>query len=181
MLNTTSYYLSSNSYPHYTSTIIAQPTPSIRHDLLYYWLVCNALEVPLTWHTLILDTLITWPLTSEWTSLICHTTMRRHSINFLYNPGHVILRCLEVVTVANTSEGSMQEQDWARVLDNTDVEPGSLRIPILDSSLCSLKIELQMETLNPFSNVSNNSINTYIHHVSGFKCGNTEITTNDSV
>ncbi len=24
-------------------------------------------------------------------TLICHTTMRRNSINFLYNPGHVTL------------------------------------------------------------------------------------------
>ncbi len=27
-------------------------------------------------------------------TLICHTTMRRNSINFLYNPGHVTLWCL---------------------------------------------------------------------------------------
>ncbi len=28
-----------------------------------------------------------------------HTTMHRNSINFLYNPGHVTLLCLEVVPV----------------------------------------------------------------------------------
>ncbi len=32
-------------------------------------------------------------------TLICHTTMRRHSINFLYNPGHMTIWCLEVVLV----------------------------------------------------------------------------------
>ncbi len=30
---------------------------------------------------------------------ICHTTMCRNFINFLYNPGHVTLWCLEVVLV----------------------------------------------------------------------------------
>ncbi len=43
-------------------------------------------------------TLITWPLASEWT-LICHTIMPTNTINFLYNPGHVTLWCLEVVLV----------------------------------------------------------------------------------
>ncbi len=44
-------------------------------------------------------------------TLICHTTMRMHSINFLHNPGHVILQCLEVVLVANARvrESSAQE------------------------------------------------------------------------
>ncbi len=32
-------------------------------------------------------------------TLICHTTMHRNSINFLYNLGHVTFRCLEVVPV----------------------------------------------------------------------------------
>ncbi len=32
-------------------------------------------------------------------TLICHTTMRKNAINFLYNPGHVTLWCLEVVPV----------------------------------------------------------------------------------
>ncbi len=32
-------------------------------------------------------------------TLICHTTIGRNSINFLYNPGHVTLCCLEVVPV----------------------------------------------------------------------------------
>ncbi len=41
--------------------------------------------------------------------------MRRNSIDFLYNPGHVTLWCLEVVPVANAREGSTQEHDWARV------------------------------------------------------------------
>ncbi len=39
-------------------------------------------------------------------TLICHTTMHRNSINFLYNPGHIALWCLEVVPVANAREGS---------------------------------------------------------------------------
>ncbi len=43
-------------------------------------------------------TLITQPLASEWT-LICHTTMRRNTINCLYSPGHMNLWCLEVVPV----------------------------------------------------------------------------------
>ncbi len=30
-------------------------------------------------------------------TLICHTKMRRNSINFLYNPGQVIIWCLEIV------------------------------------------------------------------------------------
>ncbi len=47
--------------------------------------------------------------------------MRRHSINFLYNPGHVIRWCLEVVPVANAREGSKEEHDWARVrMENTE-------------------------------------------------------------
>ncbi len=49
-------------------------------------------------------------------TLICHTTMHCHSINFLYNPGHLILCCLEIVPMANAREGSMQEHDWARVI-----------------------------------------------------------------
>ncbi len=49
-------------------------------------------------------------------TLICHTTMHRNSINFLYNPGHVSLWCLEVVPVANAREGSTKEHDWARVI-----------------------------------------------------------------
>ncbi len=48
-------------------------------------------------------TLITWP-SKRVDTLICDTTMRRHSINFLYNPGHVILWCLEVVPVTNARE-----------------------------------------------------------------------------
>ncbi len=32
-------------------------------------------------------------------TLICHTIMRRNSINLLYNPGHMTLRYLEVVPV----------------------------------------------------------------------------------
>ncbi len=32
-------------------------------------------------------------------TLICHTTMCRNSINFLYNPVHMTLSCLEVVLV----------------------------------------------------------------------------------
>ncbi len=37
-------------------------------------------------------------------TLICHTTMRRNPINFLYNPGHVIIWCVEVGPVANARE-----------------------------------------------------------------------------
>ncbi len=48
-------------------------------------------------------------------TLICFATICRNYINFLYNQGHVSLWCLEVVPVANVREGSMQEQDWARV------------------------------------------------------------------
>ncbi len=32
-------------------------------------------------------------------ALICHTTMRRNAINFLYNASHVTLECLNVVPV----------------------------------------------------------------------------------
>ncbi len=34
-------------------------------------------------------------------TLICHTTMRRNLINFLYNSGHVTLWCVEVGPVVN--------------------------------------------------------------------------------
>ncbi len=52
-----------------------------------------------------MDILIMWPLASEGDTLICHTTMCRNSIKFLYSPGHVTLWCLEVVPVANPREG----------------------------------------------------------------------------
>ncbi len=48
-------------------------------------------------------------------TLICHTTMRRNPINFLYNSGHVTLWCVEVGPVANAREGSTQEHDQASV------------------------------------------------------------------
>ncbi len=50
--------------------------------------------------------------------LICHTTMRRNPINFLYNPGYVTLWDVEVGPVANAREGSTQEHDWARVMNS---------------------------------------------------------------
>ncbi len=50
-------------------------------------------------------------------TLICHTTMCRISINFIHNPGHVTLWCLEVVPVANARAGLTQEHNWARVMD----------------------------------------------------------------
>ncbi len=64
-------------------------------------------------------TLIMWSLASERT-LSCLTAMCKHSINFLYNPGHAILWCLEVVLVANVREDSTQENDWARVWCHND-------------------------------------------------------------
>ncbi len=39
-------------------------------------------------------------------NLICHTTMCRNPINFLYNLDHVTLWCVEVGPVANAREGS---------------------------------------------------------------------------
>ncbi len=39
-------------------------------------------------------------------TLLCHTTMRRNSINFPYNPAHVTL-CLEVVPVVYARLGAM--------------------------------------------------------------------------
>ncbi len=39
-------------------------------------------------------------------TLICHTTMCRNPINFLYNSGHVTLWCVEVCRVVNSREGS---------------------------------------------------------------------------
>ncbi len=41
--------------------------------------------------------------------------MHRNPIYFLYNSGHVTLRCVEVGPVAIAMEGSMQEHDRARV------------------------------------------------------------------
>ncbi len=41
--------------------------------------------------------------------------MCRNPINFLYNPGRVILWFVEVGPVANAREGSMQEDDRAKV------------------------------------------------------------------
>ncbi len=46
-------------------------------------------------------------------TIICHTTMCRNPINFLYNQGHMILWCVEVGLVANVWEDSTQEYDWA--------------------------------------------------------------------
>ncbi len=48
-------------------------------------------------------------------TLICHTTLRMNPVNFLYNPGHMTLWCVEVGSVANAREGSTQEHAWARV------------------------------------------------------------------
>ncbi len=59
--------------------------------------------------------LITWPLASEQTLFICHTTICRNPINFLYNSGHMTLWCVEVGPVANARKGSIQEHDQARV------------------------------------------------------------------
>ncbi len=41
--------------------------------------------------------------------------MCRNPVNFLYNPGHVTLLCVEVGPVANGTEGSTQEHNCARV------------------------------------------------------------------
>ncbi len=41
--------------------------------------------------------------------------MHRNPINFLYNPDHATLSCVEVGSVTNAGEGSMQEHHWARV------------------------------------------------------------------
>ncbi len=41
-------------------------------------------------------------------TLICHTTMSRNLINFLYNQCHVTLWCVDVGLVANAREGSMR-------------------------------------------------------------------------
>ncbi len=49
-------------------------------------------------------------------TLICHTTMCRNPINFLYNLGQVTLSCVEVGLVANARKGSIPEHDGARVL-----------------------------------------------------------------
>ncbi len=38
-------------------------------------------------------------------TLICHTTMCKNLINFLYNPGHVTLWCVEVGPMANARGG----------------------------------------------------------------------------
>ncbi len=54
---------------------------------------------------------------SKWAdTLICHTTMCRNPVSFLYNPGDMTLWCVEVSPVANAKECSMQEHDWARVM-----------------------------------------------------------------
>ncbi len=50
-----------------------------------------------------LHSLVMWPLVMWLLALICHTTMCRNSNNFLYNPGHVTLWCLEVVLVVYAS------------------------------------------------------------------------------
>ncbi len=51
-------------------------------------------------------------------ALICHTTMCRNHINFLYNPGHVTIWCVKVGLVANAREGLTQEHDWASVINS---------------------------------------------------------------
>ncbi len=53
-------------------------------------------------------------------TLICHTTMCRNSINFLYNSGQVTLWCVEVGPVANARECSTQEHDRARMSPLSD-------------------------------------------------------------
>ncbi len=42
--------------------------------------------------------------------------MRRNHIIFLYNPGHLTFRCVEVGPVANAKDGSTQENDWVIML-----------------------------------------------------------------
>ncbi len=37
-------------------------------------------------------------------TLICHITMHRNAINFLYIPGHVTIWCLEVVHMADAGD-----------------------------------------------------------------------------
>ncbi len=50
-----------------------------------------------------LNHLVHWLTSSKQVdTLICHTTMRRNSINFLYNAGYMTLWCLEVVPVVYT-------------------------------------------------------------------------------
>ncbi len=61
-------------------------------------------------------------------TLICHATMRRNSINFLYNPGHVTLWCVKVGLVANARDGSMQEHDWARELHDLSIQYGVISL-----------------------------------------------------
>ncbi len=50
-------------------------------------------------------------------TLICHTTMCKNPIHFLYNSGHVTFWHVEEGLVANARQGSMQEHDRARVMD----------------------------------------------------------------
>ncbi len=63
-------------------------------------------------HTFLMHTDATSPHSNHVTSskraetLICHTTI--HSINFLYNPGHVTLWFLEVGPVSNAREVTSQ-------------------------------------------------------------------------
>ncbi len=63
------------------------------HNSLYQPLI-----VRLVWHTLIM-----WPPASEWT-LICHTSIRRNSIKFLYDPGHVTFWYLEIVPAVHAGK-----------------------------------------------------------------------------
>ncbi len=74
--------------------------------LLICWQSCRIVSWSYFWHILMLffahgQFAHSNHMTSSkpMDTLICQATMRRNVINFLYNPGHVTLWCLEVVPV----------------------------------------------------------------------------------
>ncbi len=76
-------------------------TTELGRDIWYYYvMVCDLLlDKDCAYDFIIwLDPHSNHVNSSKWVdTLICHTTMHRNAINFLYNPCHITLWCLEVV------------------------------------------------------------------------------------
>ncbi len=107
-------------HAHHTNiTFLVLFTTRCRFHTILKHFGIKHIQMNIEWTRIVkLHTLITNHLTSSQRAdtLICHTTMHRNPINFLYNPCHVTLWCVKVGTVANAREGSTQEHNCARVV-----------------------------------------------------------------
>ncbi len=95
---------------------------------------------------------------SKWAdTLICHTTMRRNAINFLHNPGHMTLWCLEVVLVVYAR---VAEKMWMLRMRGRQVRghQGELVSQVMTVVRCCWFVQLV-----PHTNLQALSENTHIH------------------